>query len=65
MYRISSNKRPRHLFNSKDLGCGAYSSVALKEGGAYFKVRGIILMKFQNFIIFSFQITINNYHFER
>ena len=28
----------------------------LNEGGLYFKVRGIILMKYQNFVIFSFQI---------
>ena len=30
----------------------------LKEGGAYFKVRQIIHVKFQNFIIFSFQVTV-------
>ena len=32
----------------------------LNEGDAYFKVKEIIHMKFQNFVIFSFQITINN-----
>ena len=26
------------------------------EGGAYFKARGIILMKLQNIVVFSFQI---------
>ena len=36
----------------------------LKEGGAYFKVRGVIHMKFQNIVIFSFQITINNYRYD-
>ena len=33
----------------------------LKEGGAYFKLRGIIHIRFQNFAIFSFHIAINNY----
>ena len=33
----------------------------LNEGGTYFKVRGIIPMKFQNFVIFFFQVAINNY----
>ena len=31
------------------------------EEGAYFKVREVIHMKFENFVIFSLQIT-NNYH---
>ena len=35
----------------------------LKEGGTYFKVRAIFLMKFQNFAIFSFKLAINNYHY--
>ena len=30
----------------------------LKKGDAYFKVREIIHMEFQNFVIFSFQVTI-------
>ena len=33
-YRISSNKRPRHLFNFEALRCSAYWRVALK-GGRY------------------------------
>ena len=33
-YHISSNKRPRRLFNFKDSECGAYQWVALKEGDA-------------------------------
>ena len=35
----------------------------LKEGSTYFKGRGNF-MKFQNFVIFFFQISINNYHYE-
>ena len=34
----------------------------LKEGSAYFKVREIIQMKRQNFVISTFQVTINNCH---
>ena len=36
---------------------------ALKVGGAYFKVREIIHMKFTNFVIFVFWITPNNSHY--
>ena len=36
----------------------------LKGGGFYFKERGIIPKIFQNFVIFCFQITINNYHYD-
>ena len=35
----------------------------LKEGGTYFKKRRVIHMKFENFVIISFQITINNNHY--
>lgn len=38
-------------------------ALLLKEGDAYFKLRGIIHLKFQNFIVFSFKITLNNYHY--
>ena len=34
----------------------------LKEGDAYFKVRRVTPMKFQNFAVLCFQIMINNYH---
>ena len=34
----------------------------LKEGGAYFKERGIIHLKFQNFVIFLLKVTKNNYN---
>ena len=37
---------------------------ALKEPGAFFKVRGIKHLKFQNLVIFSFQITLTNYHYD-
>ena len=33
----------------------------LKEGGAYFKVKGTTHMNFQNLVISFFQITINKY----
>ena len=51
-YRIFSNKRTRRLFDFE-----AFKVRRLKEGGAYFKVRQIVHMKFQIFVIFSFQIT--------
>lgn len=38
-------------------------ALLLKEGDAYFKLIGIIHLKFQNFIVFSFKITLNNYHY--
>ena len=43
-------------YNIKHMNIILYS--CLKEGGPYLKVRGIIPMKLQNFVIFSFQITI-------
>ena len=52
-YRISFNKKPQRLFKVEAVRWGAYWR-ALKEGGDFFKVREIILMKFQNFVIFSF-----------
>ena len=54
LYRISSSKWFWHLFNFKTLRCGAY----WRAQGAYFKVRGIILPIFQNFVNFSFQVTL-------
>ena len=59
-YLISSNKRAQDLFNFEALMCGAYWRVAPKEGGAYFKGRGIIHIKFQNFVIFFLKIAKNN-----
>ena len=46
---------------SKLLRYHGYKRVAFKRG-AFFKIREIIHMKFQNSVIFSFQITIFNYH---
>ena len=51
VYRISCNKCPRLLSNYKALRCGAIGGRCLKEVGTYFKVRRVILMKFQNFVI--------------
>ena len=36
----------------------------LKNEVAYFKVTRGILMKLQNFVIVSFQITVNNYYYD-
>ena len=36
---------------------GASFMKELKEGGAYFKVREVIRIKFKNFVIFVFRIT--------
>ena len=36
----------------------------LKNAVAYFKVTRDILMKLQNFVIVSFQITVNNYYYD-
>ena len=36
----------------------------LKDRGVYCKVRGVIHMKFQNFVIFCFQITEDKYHYD-
>ena len=59
-YRISSNKRPRHLFSFVVLRCSAYWKAALKKGRRfYFKVKRIIHMKFQNLVLFSFRILLS------
>ena len=52
------------LFNFEDLKCGAYWGAVLKVKGTYFKSRGIIPMKFKKIVIFSIQITMNNYHYD-
>ena len=48
-YRTSPNKRSRFLCDFEVLRCHAYWKAALKKGCAYFKVRQIVHMKFQNF----------------
>ena len=45
-------------------GAALIRGMHLKEVGAHFKVREIIHMKFQNFVILSFQVTINNCHYD-
>ena len=62
-YHISSNKRSLRLFNFEALSCGAYWMAVPKKGAPYFKVTVIIRRKFEIFVIFSFQATVNNYHF--
>ena len=57
---------PRRLFNFEALalGCGAYWRAVLKRG-ASFNARGMIWKKkIENFVIFSFQTTINNFHYD-
>ena len=51
---ISSSKHPQSLFNFEALGVVLIRAHHLKEGGIYFKVRGIFPVKFQNIGIFSF-----------
>ena len=52
LYRISSNKSLWRLFKAEAL-----------EGGPYFKKRlGFIFMKFESFVVASFQITVNDNH---
>ena len=63
MHSISSNKRLQQAPMLYDLALLKES--CLKEGSPYLKVREIIHMKFQNFVKFSFQITINNYHYDK
>ena len=47
---------------SRPYGVALIAGWHLKEEDAYFKAKGIIHMKFKNFVIFSFQTTINNCH---
>ena len=54
MYCICSNKRPRRIVNFEALRCDTHWRSAVKEGGAHIKVRRIVVMKVQNFAIFSF-----------
>ena len=63
MYRISSNNRPGCLFSLKLKGAALIGGESLKEGGSYFKERGIIHIKFENFVIFFLKITKNNCHY--
>ena len=55
-------KTPDAYFILKHKGAVLIGGWRLKQGGAYFKDRKIIQMKFQNFVNISFQI--NNYHYD-
>ena len=58
-YRISFNKRPQHLFNIEVFRGSAYLRVALKRG--WWRV---IFIKFENFVIVVFKITVKNTHYD-
>ena len=45
-------------------GAALIEAKRLKERDAYFKIRKIAQMKFQTAVIFSFQIIIDNYHYD-
>ena len=47
---------------SKHYGTALIRGWHLKEA-PYFKVRGIIYMKFREVVVFSYQITTNNFHY--
>ena len=51
-----------NVLNVEALRGSAYQRAALKKRGAYFKKRRVIHMKFENFFIVSFQITVNNHY---
>ena len=63
-YRISSSKHPRHLFNVEALRGGAYQRVALERRRRLFEKRGVIQMKFENFVTVSFQITLSSNYYD-
>ena len=48
----------------KHLGAALIGELHLKERRPSFKVRGFILINLENFVIFPFQITICNYHYD-
>ena len=50
---------------SKLAGAAHLGGWRLIEDGAYFKVRTAIHMKFPDFVIFFFQITISSYHYHK
>ena len=62
-YRISFNKPPGTCLILKLYSAVLIGERCLKEGNTYLKVRGIIQMNFQNFVIFSFQPAINKYQY--
>ena len=60
-YCSSYNNQPRCLFDLEALLCGPFWRATLKS---LFQSKKIFFMKFQDFVIFSFQITINKYHYD-
>ena len=54
----------RLLINTVALRGSVIKGYYLKEGGAYFPKRRVIHMKFENFGTFSFQINVNNNHYD-
>ena len=54
----------RPLTETKIRG-GVIRGYSLKEGGAYFKKRRLIHTKFENFVTFSFQTTVNKNHYDK
>ena len=60
VFSLISAPIPQPLHNFKVLR--PFKLVGQLHGGAYFKVRGIVHINFQNLLIFSFQMTTNNNH---
>lgn len=58
-YRISPNKR-----HFEALRCDAYGRATLKNGRRLFQIKNNTHQEFQNYIIFYFLITLNNYHYD-
>ena len=61
-YCISSIKPPGAYLMSRLSGEALIGGRCLKEGCAGFKQRRVIYMKFENFVIVSFQINVNDNH---
>ena len=58
-YHISSDKRPRCLFNVEVLRGGAYYRAVIKRGISLFQKK-VIHMKFEKCLVVTFQINVNN-----
>ena len=54
---------PRTYLMSKFYWAALIRRQRLKNGGAYFKKRRVILIKFENFVIVFSKITVNNTHY--
>ena len=64
---VSPNKLHRQLINFEASMCGTYLRVTPKRARDLFQLlwNEISQMKSPDFFIFSFQVTINNYHYNR